>query len=210
MKETSTRDLPICYFYFNYKIPITDVEFASSILKQLVLHRDTISVAVSKHFDQFSRQGMVRRLPDILGVLKEEASLHPRLLIIIDALDECPEDVRAGVCAMAENLGPHVQLLITSRNLDIIGQMVDGASRLDIEAHAGDIESYIREKISVSGTRLNGLIKRKNDLAKEIVEKVAKKADGMCVFQPTSRWFSTHILKVSYGEIPPRLLIHED
>ena len=66
-------------------------------------------------------------LTDVLKPLK-------RTYVIVDALDECTEEMRWELMEIlrSEELG--VQLLLTSRFLDNIEEELEGAERLEIKA----------------------------------------------------------------------------
>jgi ABC-type antimicrobial peptide transport system ATPase subunit len=119
-------------------------------------------------------------LQSLMEVVQTEISTFNRVFIVIDALDECEEQVRGGICDLLSKLndGKNVSCLITSRNLDTIAQEIGRHRRLEITAHSKDIETYIRQRISQSNS-LGRHIKRQPSLVDEIISNVITKAGGM-------------------------------
>jgi len=102
------------------------------------------------------------------------------VFIVVDALDECPEDngTRAGLVTELRSLPGTVNLMVTSRDLTSIARVFLGAKRLDIRANTQDLRRYIQGRISRE-PRLAGHVKGDPTLQDYIVKKVLENVRGM-------------------------------
>ena len=120
-----------------------------------------------------------------MKLLKTGLSHLKNVFIIIDALDECPEDGRRRtLISELSNLVPTVRLLAMSRDLPGIRHQLGHAIHLEIKASEKDILSYVDDRITRS-ERLSSYVARDQNLSKVIQNTVASKACGMYFSIPT-------------------------
>jgi hypothetical protein len=107
----------------------------------------------------------------------------PKVLINIDALDECPvtEGARDTLLAETQKLQLRAYLLVASRDIPNIGRELKGVYHLEIRASGEDIKRYLMERISSSGD-LMGHIKEDPKLYDDIISTLVDRAQGMYVY----------------------------
>ncbi|KAL8746242.1 MAG: hypothetical protein Q9184_007773 [Pyrenodesmia sp. 2 TL-2023] len=98
--------------------------------------------------------------------------------LIVDALDECSEDVRGLLLTFFETLPTNTRLLVTTRHIDEITGRFRSFPMVEIRASLRDLRKYVASRIG-SNRRLSGLVRDHASLGQEICDKVAAKADGM-------------------------------
>jgi hypothetical protein len=114
------------------------------------------------------------------------ASIRPcsRVYLLVDALDECPEDheTRQSVLARIERLtqdAPNLRVFATSRELDRIRESMEllSAEPLRVIAHAvdADIQIYLAKEVSHD----RSLCKLSLEMRTLIESTIASQADGM-------------------------------
>lgn len=98
--------------------------------------------------------------------------------LVIDALDECSEDVRDTLIEFFETLQKQIRLLVTTRPIDEILRQFRASPKVDIRARPSDLEKYIASRIE-SNRRLAGHVGDNASLTQDICDRVTTKADGM-------------------------------
>ncbi|KAK6503792.1 hypothetical protein TWF481_008798 [Arthrobotrys musiformis] len=166
----------LAYIYFNFKTTAQLVldDLLSSILKQLIVSQPSLPSHVKELCEQWGKK---RRLPrkTILKALHDVIATYSRAFIVLDALDECKDDLSPFVEELLKMHEDHnVNIFATSRYIPEIQDMFSGNSvQLDIRASEGDVRSYLKSRIARQGTRAL----KKNDSL--IIDKVLNVADGM-------------------------------
>ena len=125
-KQAIDQKMTVLYLYLNYKETNLQImpNLISSLLKQLVQARyfETLPEDILALY-QNSEGEMRPGVKDILNVLGSEISTNfVRVYLVVDALDEFPEDDRPKLLTILQNIEPErVSLLVTSRAFDDIG-----------------------------------------------------------------------------------------
>lgn len=147
----------------------------ANILRQVVdTHRARSEAAMGMY--QLHRQRNTKpELPELLAALSADLKDFSRIFLVIDALDEYSETEgsRNSLLQSLRTMGGNASLLVTSRDILSVANIMDGALRLDIIAHDQDIRSYIRHRISCSPRRA---IK---DLVEDVERTVSESVKGM-------------------------------
>ncbi|KAJ7609341.1 ankyrin repeat-containing domain protein [Mycena polygramma] len=112
------------------------------------------------------------------AVLRSTILEYPKVFIIVDGLDEYPEKHRDILLRDLMALGPHVNLLLTSRPHITIGHMVPSYEIFEIRATGDDICKYLHGQISKS-SRLYKHVTNSPNLHQELEEMVVERSDGM-------------------------------
>jgi hypothetical protein len=100
---------------------------------------------------------------------------------VLDALDECSDEVRWGTVGRLRELSesqPKVRILILSRFLGDIGEELKEFERLEIKAHQDDIELFIDGQIQKS-PNLRRAVEKSHSLRGDIKEAVLRTAKDM-------------------------------
>ncbi|KAJ7584563.1 hypothetical protein C8J56DRAFT_789897, partial [Mycena floridula] len=187
LRSISSPDLAVLYIYCDYTCQSdqTPTQLVGTLLKQLVQHRSSISDHILALYNSYSSRGAFPTIQELIIALHTEALLYSHVYIIVDALDECPEDNQARELLLSDPseqglgaLSDCVHFLITSRDILSISQALDNAPRIPIEAHQEDLQTYIKWRI-ITDVKLKRLVKGDTTLEAEIIDQVILKAAGM-------------------------------
>ncbi|KAL8664144.1 MAG: hypothetical protein Q9202_003328 [Teloschistes flavicans] len=121
------------------------------------------------HYSKGTRPG----LQEILHVFQVAVNAIGLVYLVVDALDECMEEVRNELISNIKATPVNLQLLVTTRYIDSILSHFTASLQLEVRANDADLDSYIRSKIQ----RLP--IQVQAELADEICHSIITKADGM-------------------------------
>ncbi|KAK0430759.1 hypothetical protein EV421DRAFT_241470 [Armillaria borealis] len=151
-----------------------------SLLKQLV-QDSGLSDPITLLYNLCCHDGTRPSLNVLTKILSQELESFHHVYIVLEALDEFTDNNggREELINTIRKLNNNIHLLVTSRDITTISLLFKADSRLDIRAANNDINSYIMSKLSCG--RLARLIKGRDDLRWEILNRVTKKADGMCI-----------------------------
>jgi hypothetical protein len=109
--------------------------------------------------------------------LKLAIEMFSKTFAVVDAVDECSDETRAGLLKELRSLSNAISLLVTSRKHGAIEQEFDGIKQLDIRATDNDVEAYIEDRISRQPLHVG----RDSKFRKEMVKMITEKAQGMSV-----------------------------
>ena len=98
--------------------------------------------------------------------------------LIVDALDECSEDVRDLLLSFFETLPSNTRLMVTTRYIDEIMYGFRTSPIIEIRASVTDLKKYVASRIR-RNRRLSGYVRSNGPLKQDIYDKVASKAEGM-------------------------------
>jgi ankyrin repeat domain-containing protein 50 len=180
------KDVGICFAYYNYQsTELFDVsQIIVALIKQLCRKRDVVP------------PGFLKVKQDALDPLqlgnqdsfKTVASEFDEVLVVIDALDECPKDVRykiLGFLAGIVNDLPCTKVFATSRRETDIEEAFKNLKtpiiEIEAESVAADISSYVTSETKRLRDGYDGrrLYVKSDALADTIVRTLTEKAEGM-------------------------------
>lgn len=186
--------MAVASIFFNYKEKElqTSVNILSSLLAQLILTPKSaveVNRRVRDFYELHKDKGIKPTLQSISKFLKQELAVIPRAFIIVDALDECPDNpmegqTRSDLLEVLLDLPPKVNILMTSRPLQDLEEYFEvinrptGIQRLDIEAKIEDVKIYVRSRIT-QVEMFKRVMYKKPGLQEDIVEEVSKGAQKM-------------------------------
>ncbi|KAJ7071594.1 ankyrin repeat-containing domain protein [Mycena amicta] len=179
--KTQFPSAGVACIYLNHKE--TEIQTPSNLLaslwRQLVFGKIISAQSrVRQIFQQHSEMHTSPSLGEIQEVLRSVVAEWSKVYIVVDALDEYPEDERTVLLKHLTTIHPTVSLLLTSRpsiNLDVSPPHL---STLEIRASDEDIRKYLEEQIQRS-SRLSLHVKNRPELRDEITTKIQGIADGM-------------------------------
>ena len=147
--------------------------------KQLALWKG-YSEILRASYDMHTKEQSKPNASQLQSSLVEELKDVQQAYIVIDALDECREDVRDQLVPMLQRLSDKCRLLCTSRPLPTNERLLSGYSQLEITASNKDLENYIEGQMN-SRSHIVNLITRhpKIEVMKMVKEAVIAKAGGM-------------------------------
>ena len=116
-------------------------------------------------------------------MLKSQPRQCGKPYIVIDALDEYGDaNDRQCVIPILQGCQPGLQLLVTSRPVPAIKDLLQTEYILGIKAQEVDIEGYLMERMKTN-SRLASHMKRAPDLKEALLHAVLDKVQGMLVFE---------------------------
>ena len=150
------------------------------MVHQLVPHNSILAAELVSSYETHAVKNTRPSTDEYAVLLQTAVAAFSKVLIVIDALDECIDDdgTRQGLLKELYKLESKACLLITSRDLPSIQRRLHGAGRLDIESSNNDIRNYLDEQIRNS-ERIGLYVKKHPDLHELIVKTITNKARGM-------------------------------
>jgi hypothetical protein len=155
----------------------TPQNLISGLWKQLVDGKPLGQLAHSIHSEHFEKG--TRPLMDQLQELLHNAIAQWfKVYIIVDALDEYPEDKRQILLKELGSLGATVNVMVTSRpHIELAGVSAHFET-MDIHTDLIDIHRYIDARLQNSN-QLSNHLKSRPELRDEIHSKIISAGDGM-------------------------------
>ncbi|KAJ7138359.1 ankyrin repeat-containing domain protein [Mycena epipterygia] len=176
--KTGNKNIAVACMYLNHKETTTQTpsNLLAGLWRQLILGKAITSTSMvqdlyKRHSEQRTRPG----LADIFEVLRAAIAEWAKVYILVDALDEYPEDDRNILLEQLILLGPSVCLMLTARpHIDPL----PNAETIDIRGTEEDIHKYVNDQINKSSL-LSLHVKRCPELREQITSKVLDSVDGM-------------------------------
>ncbi|KAL7928629.1 hypothetical protein V8C35DRAFT_317810 [Trichoderma chlorosporum] len=205
-KQSHTGNFGVAYVYFSYKdIEIqTPVNVMASILQQLISDKPSHLSELRSLYTQHTNQKTRPSVPDIVALLLDVVLSFSKVFIIIDALDECTDadDVRFILLTELKKLKHRMCLLVMSRPIPDLEQLLEGAIRLNVEASLIDIKNYLQQRLE--GTRsIQRHLADEPSLRDRIVSVVIQKIKGM--FLMARLYLDTLVTKTTRRKIKSAL-----
>jgi hypothetical protein len=182
--ELTTRfqndpDIGIAYLYCNFrrKDEQKAEDLLASLLKQLSQERSSLPDSVKFLYDKYKEKRTRPDLDEISKTLQSIASMFSRVIIIVDALDECQVFNGCRTTFLTEIFSlqtkTRANLFTTSRYIPEITESFRDSIIFEIHAHDEDVQQYLDSRISQSGQKLLQTYR------KEIKTEIIKAVDGM-------------------------------
>ena len=177
------KSIGIAYLYCNFRRQgeqkIDDL--LASLLKQLAESQPSLPGTVKDLYDRHKTKRSRPSLYEVSKALQSVASLYSRVLIIIDALDECQASQGCRAILLSEMLSLQANcganLFATSRFIPEITGKFQGSISLEIRASEHDVRRYVDGHI----TCLPSFIGRSPDFQEEVKTEIVEAVDGMYV-----------------------------
>ena len=168
-----------CDFRRQHEQNIEDL--LASLVKQLAQQQAPMPDGVQTLYNQYRNQPKRPTLLEILSTLHSVSILHPRIYIIVDALDECQVNggcrsrLLSGIFELQAKVRANV--FSTSRFDPEIEREFEQSISLEIRARDEDVQTYLAGNIA----RLPAFVWSKPDLLDNIKATISKAVDGMYV-----------------------------
>ncbi|KAJ5775210.1 uncharacterized protein N7511_000221 [Penicillium nucicola] len=180
-EKTRGTDTAIAFMYCNYKDTNTHSELAllSSIARQLTAQIEHIPAVVRDFRDQ---NAMRKRDPtgdEWVALIKSLGHFFCKMIVIVDALDECPEYNRDEFFRFIKMLDTSIRFMFTSRPHISLPVEFSGFQRISISAKSSDLQIFLDAEISKRKSFQNFVIRNNATVQAEIVEEIIAKSKGM-------------------------------
>jgi hypothetical protein len=182
-QKALNEDVGIAFVYYDYQAAGQQNRnhVVRAMLKQLCRTRQF----TPEHLLEAKRKALpVGNVED----LKAIAGTYRELFVVVDALDECPEDNRPEIIGVFREILqslPLVKVFVTSRPEPDISRFMEDAGiptlKVDASFMAPDIEKFVTDEVRDLRLGRNSvrLYIKSDDLAEEVVRTLTEKADGM-------------------------------
>jgi hypothetical protein len=180
------KDVGIGFAYYNYQS--TEMRDASliivALIKQLCRKKDVVPPGFLKVKQDAMDPSQLGNQESFIAV----ASEFREVVVIIDALDECPKDARNRILGFLSGVANNLlcaKVFVTSRRERDIEEAFMKLKTPIIEIEAGsvaaDISSYVRSEVKRLRDGYDGkrLYLKNDTLEMTIVRTLTEKADGM-------------------------------
>ncbi|KAF8857794.1 hypothetical protein BDZ45DRAFT_550651, partial [Acephala macrosclerotiorum] len=176
-------NMVVSYVYYDYQESIrqTPENIISSILKDIVQSRPLSAQMVKFYWDHNRGRKVIPTLHELSGILRQEMERCASVFLIIDALDESPDEQgsRGKLLKELQILEPFMRLMVISRpHINVVNHF-PSSNRLVVVATKHDIQRYVEIRISDDTRHLARILEGHPVLQKSIVEAVVNKANGV-------------------------------
>ncbi|KAJ7258235.1 ankyrin repeat-containing domain protein [Mycena rebaudengoi] len=177
----SGTNVGVACAYLNHKE--TEAQSPANILAGLwrqIIFQKPISADSLAHelYVKHREQRTWPSVDEVHTVLCSALEECPKAYIVIDALDEYPEQQRRILLKYLAALGPNINLMLTSWPHITPTTFFPSVQALEIRATEADIRRYIVEQIRAS-TRLSKHVQSRPELCQETKATIMMNADGM-------------------------------
>jgi hypothetical protein len=171
----------IIFAYCRYTDRYSITDILSSFVKQIAEdHQSVVLPIIESVYNNHQRRQTRPGEHELQELLKKLLNSFKKAYIIVDALDEVPDDIRPGLLEVLRSLP--AGLLLTSRPLAILEQYHPDAAYIHVDAkNWGDIELFINKQIDKNPS-LTTILRGREAERKEICAKLKEKSQGMCVY----------------------------
>jgi hypothetical protein len=176
---SETKNVGVACLYLNHKEADaqTPVNLLSGLWRQLVLGRDVGPLA-KQFYQQHHKNCTTPSMTEVAVLLHSCFTEFTKVYIIVDALDEHPENQRWILLQHLAAMGPNVNVMIMSWPNIAPGTSHPNLDVIDIRANEEDLRKYVDTQIQRSPRFLMHL-RTQPELREEIHTEISETADGM-------------------------------
>ena len=165
--------------YLKYNDPQQTLEsILGSFVAQLVQDFDILPAFVQDMYERHKAQNTAPSTGHLLKATQTAVGLYKRVYVVLDALDECSDEIRWQLMESLRELEPQIHLLVTSRFLDSIEKELQDFQRFEIKANKADLELFIDHHIR-KNRNLQRIVHKSPAMSEDIKIAVVKTAEDM-------------------------------
>lgn len=174
-------NIGIAYLYCNFRQRYEQKanDLLASLLKQLSQARTSLTGSMKDLYNQHRSSRTRPSFDEISRTLQSVAAMHPRVFIIIDAIDECQTSDGCQTRVLTEIFNIHANsranIFATSRFIPEIARKFEEGVSLEIRASEEDVRRYVDGHIF----RLPGFVHGNHNLQEEIKSRIVRSVRGM-------------------------------
>ncbi|KAF6741448.1 hypothetical protein DFP72DRAFT_944051 [Ephemerocybe angulata] len=169
-------DVATAYAFLRYSDQRTSRDIFAALLCQMIRARTVALEHVKPLHTRCLQDGDELTETELIVAFREVVKLFRKVLIIIDGLDEVSDSVKEALLRTLPTMD--INLLITSRPLDLFTYHTPNALRFQIEALGDDIELFVTHAVQESAS-LHAITQDDSDLLQLVKDEVKKKSEGM-------------------------------
>lgn len=186
IEELTTRfqndkSIGIAYIFCNFQRQHEQKvdELLASLLKQLIQGRPSLPDSIKSLYNSHQEKRTRLSLSEISKALQSVVIMYSRVLLVIDALDECQVSNNCRKTFLSELFSLQAScgtnLFATSRFVPEITENFRGSPLLEIRASPHDVRRYVDGHMSY----LPSFVGRSPDLQEEVKTEIVNAVDGM-------------------------------
>ncbi|KAL8906512.1 MAG: hypothetical protein Q9207_001998 [Kuettlingeria erythrocarpa] len=177
--ETLGLNIGVAVVYISYNDPEQTLHnLTTSLLKQLVQEQEEVPNRLRELYERHYQQNSTPTPEEISEVTRIIIDAYDNVFFVVDALDECSDEIRWGLLEFLRQFQSSAQIMITSRSLDSIGEELEGFELIEIKAHRSDIELFIDDQIQ-KNKNLRKVIQKSSTMRADIKKRVVETAQHM-------------------------------
>ncbi|PSN64173.1 ankyrin [Corynespora cassiicola Philippines] len=174
-------EIGLAYAFCKYGEGQTASELILNLVAQLAFPCRGLSKTLVTISEEHNKRNslMTPSLAECIQMLVEQVDQHRKVFLVIDALDEILDENHAYYLLFGL-LKTKANILITSRDIEIIGKEFAGADVMEIAAQPEDVKVYLDSRLQQSQAhRLRRVLTGDPTLQSKIIESLVSKTDGM-------------------------------
>ncbi|KAH6908086.1 ankyrin repeat-containing domain protein [Coprinopsis sp. MPI-PUGE-AT-0042] len=165
----------VAFIYCRYTEPLSVQDILAAVIRQILEDHQQLVALLRPLFDHHSLRNTRPTQGDLLGLLKTISVSFPTAHFLLDGLDEAHPDIQYELVKALDSLGGN--LMITSRPIPLLKQVLPDAIFFDVIADKDDIASLVSQRIEMNPAFLELLT---GAGAKEaVISKIREKSQGM-------------------------------
>lgn len=174
-----SKEVGVAMMYLNYTDHQQTLEnILGSFLAQLAEDHEPLLPFLRDLYERHRAYRTSPTLSDLSKALSDISNLYKRIYVVLDALDECTDDVRWELIEILREIEPRVHLLVTSRDLNSIEEELQDFERQEIKANKADLELFIDHHIQ-KNKNLRKIVQKSPTISEDIKVAVVTTAEDM-------------------------------
>lgn len=178
-RRESQAGSAVLYIYCDYKLRNEQSykELLGSLARQLLSSINSVPQCVSATEEKCKTRNVGPSEREYENIIREMFSIVSTAWVVIDALDECEEQVRNKLVTFLRDCAGQgiLRLLVTSRPLPLIQSLFAGDADIQVTATEADIAMYLDSRVQF----LPSVVRDDQHLIDEITRAIAKAANGV-------------------------------
>ncbi|KAH6908082.1 ankyrin repeat-containing domain protein [Coprinopsis sp. MPI-PUGE-AT-0042] len=165
----------VAFIYCRYTEPLSVQDILAAVIRQILEDHQQLVALLRPLFDHHNLRNTRPTQGDLLSLLKTISVSFPMAHFLLDGLDEAHPDIQYELVKALDSLGGN--LMITSRPIPLLKQVLPDAIFFDVIADKDDIASLVSQRIEMNPAFLELLT---GAGAKEaVISKIREKSQGM-------------------------------
>ena len=193
----SRSNVGVAYIYCSYKDSQkqSPSNLSATLLQRLLTQQGHVTDEVRTLYERHSRNKTRPLLNEYMRLLQTAINDFKKVYLIIDGLDECPEEtsIRSTFLQGIHDLQSQTCTFVTSRDLPSIEKSLYATKKVCIEPHDDDIRKYLNQRLQKWQFLIPHL--RKNpELRETIISSIVGKARRMFLLARLYMDFLTRLI----------------
>jgi hypothetical protein len=170
----------VSYIYYDYKHATwqTPENVVSVIIKDIVRNQP-LSEDLVEFYNRHNKAHVRPTLSDLVNILRVEAGKHFCVFVVVDTIDELPDNNHAEEVLLwvLSDLSPYLNIMVTSRPHVDVAKHFPNVTRIKAAAKSEDIRQYAENGLATP--HFTSMVRGRTALRNQIIERVDSKAEGM-------------------------------